>query len=129
VAQLHYETTQHRNHEDSGLSNDAAGVKTIFRRFAEHPGLLPERTGGNMTRPGIPIDPSSERGAALLITAVALASLILVAALVVDVANGTCTSVICKRRRTPQLLPVALSSSSSAATTPRFTKPSNNIQA
>jgi hypothetical protein len=33
------------------------------------------------------IDPSSERGAALLITAVALASLILVAALVVDVAN------------------------------------------
>ncbi len=40
-----------------------------------------------MTRPGTPIDPSSERGAALLITAVALASLILVAALVVDVAN------------------------------------------
>ena len=40
-----------------------------------------------MTRPRIPIDLSSERGAALLITAVALASLILVAALVVDVAN------------------------------------------
>jgi hypothetical protein len=40
-----------------------------------------------MRRPGIPIDPTSERGAALLITAVALASLILVAALVVDVAN------------------------------------------
>ena len=40
-----------------------------------------------MTRPGIPIDLSSERGAALLITAVALASLILTAAAVVDVAN------------------------------------------
>src|SRR5512133_363286 len=40
-----------------------------------------------MTRPRIPIDLSSERGAALLITAVALASLILTAAAVVDVAN------------------------------------------
>ena len=40
-----------------------------------------------MTRARTAIDLSSERGAALLITAVALASLILVAALVVDVAN------------------------------------------
>jgi Putative Flp pilus-assembly TadE/G-like len=40
-----------------------------------------------MTRARTGIDLSSERGAALLITAVALASLILVASLVVDVAN------------------------------------------
>jgi hypothetical protein len=40
-----------------------------------------------MIRSRTPIDPSSERGAALLMTAVALAALILVAALVVDVAN------------------------------------------
>ena len=40
-----------------------------------------------MIRDQVSIDLSSERGAALLITAVALASLILVAAFVVDVAN------------------------------------------